>query len=106
MGGHVVRPLGAVEQSGVLRRGTAKIRHQVVTSSVGIFLDRQRRRGVPGEHRDQAVRGCRSARTNFATSAVRSVKPAPGVCTVSSDETTMVAVTVDGVVRESILVRS
>ena len=37
-----------------------------------------------------------ASRTNFATSAVRSVKPAPGVCTVSSEETMVVAVTVVG----------
>ena len=43
----------------------------------------------------------RASRTNFATSAVRSVKPAPDVCTVSSDDTMVVAVTVGGRVRES-----
>src|SRR6185369_16470528 len=40
-----------------------------------------------------------ASRTNFATSAVRSVKPAPGVCTVSCEETMLVAATVDGGVR-------
>ena len=42
----------------------------------------------------------RASRTNFATSAVRSVKPAPEVCTVSSEDTMVVAVTAEGVVRE------
>ena len=42
-----------------------------------------------------------ASRTNFATSAVRSVKPAPGVCTVSSDETMVVAATLESGVRDS-----
>src|SRR5882724_9454245 len=42
-----------------------------------------------------------ASRTNFATSAVRSVKPAPGVCTASCEETMVVAATVDSGVRES-----
>src|SRR5690349_14103909 len=44
-------------------------------------------------------RACASA-TNFATSAVRSVKPAPEVCTVSSEDTMVLALTAEGVVRE------
>src|SRR5437762_13656084 len=44
-------------------------------------------------------RACTS-RTNFATSAVRSVKPAPDVCTVSSEDTMVLAVTIEGAVRE------
>src|ERR1043166_8644174 len=43
----------------------------------------------------------RASRTNFATSEVRSVKPAPEVCTVSNEDTMLLAATVDGVVRES-----
>src|SRR5882757_7329145 len=39
--------------------------------------------------------------TNFAISAVRSVKPRPDVCTVSSEDTMMVARTVDDGERES-----
>src|SRR6202022_1828170 len=38
--------------------------------------------------------------TNFAISAVRSVKPRPDVCTVSSEDTIVVARTVEGAVRE------
>ena len=41
-----------------------------------------------------------ASRTNFAISAVRSVKPGPRVCTVSSEDTMVVAVTVDGAERE------
>ena len=44
--------------------------------------------------------------TNFATSAVRSTKPRPDVCTVSSDDTMVLALTVDGAVREIDLVKS
>ncbi|MDA9519928.1 hypothetical protein XI06_06020 [Bradyrhizobium sp. CCBAU 11434] len=36
---------------------------------------------------------------NFVTSLVRSVKPRPGVCTASSDETIVVACTDDGAER-------
>ena len=43
----------------------------------------------------------RASRTNFATSEVRSVKPAPEVCAVSSEDTMLLAATVEGVVRES-----
>src|ERR1700710_2576486 len=39
--------------------------------------------------------------TNFATSRVRSTKPAPGVCTVSSDDTMVLATTVDGALRDN-----
>src|SRR6185312_14666172 len=42
----------------------------------------------------------RASVTNFATSAVRSVKPAPDVGTVSSEETMEVAVTDEAAVRE------
>ena len=42
----------------------------------------------------------RASATNFATSAVRSVKPAPDVSTVSSEDTMEVAVTAEGAVRE------
>src|SRR4029453_13929152 len=42
----------------------------------------------------------RASRTNFATSAVRSVKPAPDVCTVSSEDTMVLALTVDDAERE------
>ena len=42
----------------------------------------------------------RASVTNFVTSAVRSVKPAPDVCTVSSEEAMEVAVTTEGVERE------
>ena len=38
--------------------------------------------------------------TNFATSAVRSTKPAPDVWTVSSDVTSASAVTAEGALRE------
>ena len=41
--------------------------------------------------------------TNFAVSEVRSVKPGPEVCTVSNDDTMVVALTVDGAVREIVL---
>ena len=43
----------------------------------------------------------RASRTNFAISAVRSTKPAPGVWTVRSDDTMVLALTVDGAERES-----
>src|ERR1700754_4213924 len=43
----------------------------------------------------------RASRRNFAMSAVRSVKPGPRVCTVSNDETMLVAVTADGADRVS-----
>src|SRR5450756_183655 len=39
--------------------------------------------------------------TNVATSAVRSVKPRPDVCTVNSEDTTVAALTADGGERES-----
>ena len=42
----------------------------------------------------------RASVTNFATSAVRSVKPAPDVCTVSSEDVMVLALTTEGVVRE------
>src|ERR1700736_1759818 len=42
----------------------------------------------------------RASLTNFAISEVRSVKPGPEVCTVSNDDTMVVALTVDGAVRE------
>jgi hypothetical protein len=41
-----------------------------------------------------------ASRANFATSAVRSVNPVPRVCTVSSEDTMVVAATVEEVVRE------
>ena len=42
----------------------------------------------------------RASRTNLATSEVRSVKPAPEVCTVSSEDTMVVALTEERAVRE------
>src|SRR3954471_3560717 len=42
----------------------------------------------------------RASPTNFVTSAVRSVKPAPDVCAVNSEDVTVVALTAEGVVRE------
>ena len=41
-----------------------------------------------------------ASRTNFATSAVRSTKPRPDVCTASSDDTMVPALTVESGVRE------
>src|SRR5207253_10938213 len=38
--------------------------------------------------------------TNFAASALRSVKPAPSVCTVNSEDTMVVVLTVEEGVRE------
>src|SRR3954454_24167470 len=42
-----------------------------------------------------------TSRTNFATSRVRSTKPAPAVCTVSSDDTMVPAATRDGAERDN-----
>src|SRR6185312_8582799 len=50
-------------------------------------------------------RACTS-RTNFATSAVRSVKPVPRVSTVSNEDAMVLAATAEGVVRESNLVEA
>ena len=74
---HVVGPFGVMRPSGILRRETVQCRRQIVEHRrIGVFLDRQRRRGMANEQRHRAFARA-GVSTNFATSAVRSVKPAP-----------------------------
>ena len=41
-----------------------------------------------------------ASRINFASSAVRSTKPRPGVCTVNKDDTTELTETAESALRE------
>ncbi len=99
---HVVGAFGVVGPSGILGREPIERRHQIVEHRrIGVFLNRQRRRGVADEQRHRAFLRAGILDKFRDLGGEIDKAGARTFATVSSDDTMVSALTVDGAVREN-----